>query len=130
MTEKEFQTRLKKLGLVAQKFVDTTMGSGSIRFLHPIAGVITGVSYSQEAIDDLKELHDIDAGSEIRAEAIRLLEEKWDLIALKIIEQGDVDAFFESYTYGQLEALAEKYPEVNKIVSNPEWKPGEGQSTK
>jgi hypothetical protein len=122
MTEEEFQEKLEKMGLAAEEHVDGVNGR-SIRFRHPIAGVIADIGYSQEAIDDLKELHDIDGGAETRAAAIKLLEDSRDVIAIKIIEKGDPDAFFELYNFGHLEELVEKYPRLAKVVANPKWKP-------
>jgi len=122
MTEEEFQEILEDFGLVAEEYQDLVSGR-SIRFRHPIAGVIASIGYSQEAIDDLKELHNIDGGAETRAAAAKLLGDSADVIAIKLIEKGDPDAFFELYNFGQLEELVEKYPGLAKTVANPEWKP-------
>ncbi len=123
MTEEEFNKRLKKLELTAEFFDPANFMGRSIRFRHPIIGVIPHISYSQEAVDDLQAIHKIDAHAHTRELAINHLEEYKDLIAIGIIRQGDPDEFFKRFNFGHLEELVEKHPEIAKIVANPKWKP-------
>jgi len=122
MTEEEFQTKLEELGVVAEHFDNPPHGK-SVRFRHPLMGALPGVSYSQEAIDDLKTHFEIDGQTEVWASSIVMLKQHLDLIAIRLIEKSDPDAFFELYNFGHLEELIEKYPRLTKIVANPEWKP-------
>ena len=122
MTEEEYQKRLEELGVVIEEFNRIPDGR-SARFKHPLMDTIKGVGYSQAAIDDLKALHNIDSGPTVRTETIKLLEERLDLAAIRLIENGDANAFFEHYNFEFLEELTKKYPRVAKIVANPDWKP-------
>jgi hypothetical protein len=121
MTEEEFNKRLEELGVTAERFDSVTKGR-CVRFRHPLMGIIEAVSYSQEAIDDLKETHGIDGNATAREETLKQLEERFDVFAVRLIATGDADAFFKHFNFDFLETLANKFPEVAKVVANPKWK--------
>lgn len=121
MTEEEYEKRLKGLGVTEEKFHSVTNGD-SVRFKHPLMGVIEAVSYSKRAVDDLKKTHGIDAASETRDMVIKMLEDRFDIVAARLVQDGDVDGFFERFDFDFLETLANKFPEIAKAVANPEWK--------
>jgi hypothetical protein len=121
MDEETYQKKLEELGVTEEEFYSVTNGN-SVRFKHPLMGIIEAVSYSKRAVEDLKKTHGIDAASETRDMIIRLLEERFDIVAARLVYDGDVDGFFERFDFAFLEMLANKFPGVAKAVANPEWK--------
>ena len=121
MTEEEYQKKLEEFGVVAEEF-DSVSNGKSVRFRHPLMGVIEAVGYSKRAIDELRETHGVDAASETRDIVVQMLEDRFDIVAARLVQDGDVDGFFERFDFDFLEILANKFPEIAKAVANPEWR--------
>ena len=124
MTREEYEQKLKELNVVEEEsdFSAFSRGRTQIQFRHPL-GIIRGPGYSQGAIKDLKKFHGIDAETATLDIIVEELEKHIALRALELIRSNGPDRFFEHFSFEYLEFLTDRYPEIAKIVANPEWKP-------